>query len=123
MPITSILTCLGIGAIAGAIAAMFGVGGGVIMVPCFVFMLRLDQKNAVATSLMAMIGAAVVASLQNQKNGLGDWKLALVTTCGAMITAYLASDWLRKLSNETLTKSFGLFLVVMGARMLWMGKA
>jgi uncharacterized membrane protein YfcA len=40
-----------------------------------------------------------------------------------MITAYLASDWLRKLSNETLTKSFGLFLVVMGARMLWMGKA
>ena len=123
MTTTSIFTCLGIGGLTGIIAALCGVGGGVVMVPCFVFLLGLDQKNAVATSLMAMIGTSIVASWQNQKNGFGDLKLAAVTMAAAMLTAYFASDYLKKLSSETLTKIFGVLLVVMGARMLLLGKA
>jgi len=50
------------------------------MVPCFVYLLHLGQKDAVATSLMAMIGTAIVASTRNFKNGFGDWKIAAVTS-------------------------------------------
>jgi hypothetical protein len=114
---------LGIGAISGVIAALCGVGGGVVMVPCFVFLLHLGQKDAIATSLMAMIGAAAVASSQNLKNGFGDWKIASVTMVGAMMTAYFASDWLKRISSERLTQLFGLLLVVMGLRMLLLGKS
>lgn len=114
---------LGVGAVSGMVAALCGVGGGVVMVPCFVFFMHLGQKDAVSTSLMAMIGTAVVASSQNLKNGFGDWKLAAVTMCGAMLTAYLASDWLKKLSSEVLTQIFGGFLVIMGLRMLLLGKS
>jgi hypothetical protein len=120
---TTIGMALGIGAVSGVVAALCGVGGGVVMVPCFVFFFHLGQKDAVSTSLMAIIGTAIVASSQNLKNGFGDWKLAAVTTCGAMLTAYLASDWLKKLSSERLTQIFGLVLVVMGLRMLLLGKS
>ena len=72
---------------------------------------------------MAMIGTAIVASSQNLRNGFGDWKVAAVTMCGAMVTAYLAADWLKKLSSERLTQVFGLVLVIMGARMLLLGKS
>lgn len=120
---TTITISLGIGAMSGVVAALCGVGGGVVMVPCFVFLLHLGQKDAVATSLMAMIGTAIVASIQNQRNGFGDWKIAAVTMCGAMITAYMAADWLKKLSSERLTQIFGLILVVMGLRMLILGKS
>ncbi len=123
MTTPTIIYSLCIGAVSGVVAALCGVGGGVIMVPCFVFLLHLGQKDAVATSLMAMIGAAAVASSQNLKNGFGDWKIAGVTMIGAMITAYFASDWLRKLSSERLTQIFGLILVVMGLRMLLLGKS
>ena len=39
------------------------------------------------------------------------------------MTAYLAADWLKKLSSERLTQVFGLVLVIMGARMLLLGKS
>ena len=123
MSTSTVLTSLGIGAVSGVIAALCGVGGGVVMVPCFVFLLHLGQKDAVATSLMAMIGTAIVASSQNLRNGFGDWKVALVTMAAAMVTAYLAADWLKRLSSERLTQMFGLVLVVMGLRMLILGKS
>ncbi len=123
MTLSSILTCLGIGSLAGVIAALCGVGGGVIMVPCFVMMLGMDQKNAVATSLMAMIGMSISTSFLNQRQGLGNWQFAAVATIGAVITSAYATGYLKTISNERLTQFFGTLLVVMGARMLLMGKA
>ncbi len=119
MTAAQIFISLGIGTIAGTIAALCGVGGGVIMVPCFVFMLGLDQKNAVATSLMAMVGTALVSSIQNNRHGLGDWRIAAWTTLASMTTAWLAADWLRKLSNQRLSQIFGVLIIVMGIHMLW----
>jgi uncharacterized protein len=122
MALPTVLICLGIGAVSGVVAALCGVGGGVVMVPCFVTLLGLEQKQAVATSLMAMIGTALVSSIQNQRNGLGDMKLALITMLGAMVVAWFAAGWLKSLSNERLTQIFGVFLLVMGAKMLFFGK-
>jgi hypothetical protein len=122
MPAFSIMVCLGIGSVAGVIAALCGVGGGVVMVPCFVSLLGLDQKQAVATSLMAMIGTALVTSVQNQRNGLGDWKLALWTTLGSMVVAWFAAGWLKSMSNERLTQFFGIFLLIMGVKMVFFTK-
>ncbi len=123
MPTSTLLTCLIIGAVAGTIAALCGVGGGVIMVPCYVAFLGMDQKNAVATSLMAMIGTALVASMKNHSNGFGDIKLAAITTVGAIVLTYFATDWLKAMSNQRLSQLFGILLVVTGVRMLWLGRA
>jgi uncharacterized membrane protein YfcA len=55
MSTATIFTCLAIGIVSGVIAALCGVGGGVVMVPAFVFFLKLPQKTAVATSLAIII--------------------------------------------------------------------
>lgn len=123
MNISSILTCLSIGGLAGAIAGLCGVGGGVVMVPCFVYLLGLDQKNAIATSLMAMIGTSISTSVLNQRQDLGNWQFALVATIGSVLTSTLATGYLKTISNERLTQIFGTLLLVMGARMLLMGRA
>ena len=123
MTASSILIGLGIGSLAGAIAALCGVGGGVIMVPCFVALLGMDQKNAVATSLMAMIGTAIATSVLNQRQGLGNWPLAAIATIGGVLTSTYATGYLKTISNERLTQIFGTLLVVMGVRMLLVGKA
>lgn len=124
MTTTEIITALGIGVLSGTVAALCGVGGGVVMVPAFVLLLGLAQKNAVATSLLIIIPTAIMASIQNAKNGLLDnsWKLAAITAISASLFAFFGADWLHKLSNQSLTRIFGAVLLVFGARMLWQGK-
>lgn len=119
MSLVQILYSIGIGAIAGLVAALCGVGGGVIMVPFFVAMLGMDQKHAVATSLMAIIGTALVSSIQNSRNGIGDWRIAAWTMVGSMLTAWFAADALKKFSSQRLTQIFGIVVIVMGVHMLW----
>ncbi len=122
---SAIITALGIGLLAGIIAALCGVGGGVVMVPAFVFLLGLGQKAAVATSLAVIIPTALIATIQNAKNGLldGQWKIVVFTAIAATIMAWYGSGLLTTLRNETLTRIFGVVLLVFGARMLWQGKA
>ncbi|MES2598196.1 MAG: sulfite exporter TauE/SafE family protein [Verrucomicrobiota bacterium] len=123
MSTTTLLTCLGIGILAGIIAALCGVGGGVVMVPAFVSLLAMPQKTAVATSLAIIIPTAAMATTQNAKNGFVDWKVAAVTAVSASLFAYFGADWMKTLSNTTLTRVFGTILVIFGTRMLWLGKA
>ena len=118
MSSTQILISLGIGVLSGIIAALCGVGGGVVMVPAFVFFLGMTQKNAVATSLMVMIATAFSTTLQNTKNGFGDWRIAVVTAIASALVAFFAADMLKAISNQTLTRIFGGVLVVIGLYML-----
>lgn len=108
-----------IGALSGVIAALCGVGGGVVMVPLFVAVLGFEQKQAVATSLAAMILTALFASLKNSANTLVDWKVAIPCGCAGAAVAWFASDALKHISNRHLTVIFGVVMIAMGGRMLF----
>lgn len=123
MTTTTIITCLGIGIISGIVAALCGVGGGVVMVPAFVFLLAMPQKMAVATSLAIIIPTALMATTQNARNDLVNWKVAAITAISASVFAYFGAGWLKSMSNETLTRVFGTILVIFGLRMLLQGRA
>ncbi|MCX6857592.1 MAG: sulfite exporter TauE/SafE family protein [Verrucomicrobia bacterium] len=123
MSLSTILTCLGIGIIAGVVAALCGVGGGVIMVPAFVFFLAMPQKMAVATSLAIIIPTALMATTQNARNDLVNWKVAAITAISASALAYFGANWLKSMSDATLTRIFGTVLIIFGLKMLLQGKA
>jgi uncharacterized membrane protein YfcA len=117
-----ILTATSIGLTAGLLGALCGVGGGIVMVPAFVGMLGLGHKQAVATSLAVIIVTAITATLNNARtNKLIDWKIVLVVGLASVVSAWFGSEWMRSLSNQTLTRIFGAVLVLFGARMLWKG--
>lgn len=109
-----------IGALGGVIAALCGVGGGVVMVPAFVTLLSgvIDQKHAVATSLAVIAPTAVVAILRNTSNNLVDWSLFWPTAIGACVFAFFAADKMSAMSNLTLTRIFGGVMVAIGCYML-----
>ena len=66
MSTSFVLTCLAIGVISGVIAALCGVGGGVVMVPAFVFLLKLPQKTAVGR---------VCIAIRRRPASTPDWKV------------------------------------------------
>ena len=117
-----LLTCLLVGVVAGLAGALCGVGGGIIMVPAFALMLGMTQKTAVATSLAVVVVSGLSATANNitSKSNLIDWKIVGITALGAVVAAWYGSDLMRSLSNQQLTKIFGVLMIVVGARMLIM---
>jgi uncharacterized protein len=109
---------LAIGAASGLLAALCGVGGGIIMVPAFVMFLGLPHKVAVATSMAVIVPTAIAATAQHFKNDLVDWRVFLSTAIAASLMSFVAADYVKKLSNETLTRVFAVVIIVIGVKML-----
>ena len=63
------LGAIAIGFVAGGIAGMFGVGGGIVFVPGLVFLLGLNQVDAEATSLLAIVPVALVGAYRQRAYG------------------------------------------------------
>jgi len=111
-----------IGVAAGLLGALCGVGGGIVMVPAFVAALGLAHKQAVATSMAVIIVTALAATANNARHkDMIDWKIVLVVGLVSAVAAWFGSDLMRSLSNHTLTRIFGVLLVLTGIRMLWKG--
>jgi uncharacterized membrane protein YfcA len=110
------------GLAAGLLGALCGVGGGIVMVPAFVGLLKLEHKQAVATSMAVIIVTAIAATLNNARtNQLIKWEVVATVGLASAVAAWFGSDLMRNLGNQTLTRIFGCLLVVFGARMLWKG--
>ena len=118
-----ILISIAVGLVAGLLGALCGVGGGIVMVPAFVTLLGFGQKQAVATSLAVIVITAAVSTLNNARSGgLIDWKIVAAVGVASALTAWFGTDLMRTLSNQTLTRVFGVVLVLFGARMLIKGE-
>jgi uncharacterized membrane protein YfcA len=113
----NVLFALLIGAVGGVVAALCGVGGGVVMVPAFVYFLRMGQKAAVATSLAAIIFTALATSAKNQANGLIAWQVAVPAGVMGAIVGWFAADWLKNLSDVQLTRIFATLIIAVGIQM------
>ena len=117
------LIALVVGACAGLLGALCGVGGGIVMVPAFVLLLGLSQKQAVATSLAVILPMALVATLRYSQSNLVHWKIMAATALGSVIAAYFGTDLMRDLSNLRLTRIFGVIVTLFGIKMLFFTKA
>ncbi len=93
------------------------------MVPAFVALLGLTQQKAIATSLAIIIITSLVSTANNasKAGNLIDWKIVAMVGIASAIAAWFGTDLMHKLSSQTLTRIFGVVLVVFGARMLIKG--
>lgn len=108
-----------IGLFAGVIAGLCGVGGGIIMVPAFVYLLDMDQKHAIATSMAVIAPTAAMAIFRFSGAGLVRWDIFIPTAIGSVIAAIFAVSWAKEMSNQTLTRVFAVVMIVIGVSMLF----
>jgi uncharacterized membrane protein YfcA len=109
------------GVVAGLLGALCGVGGGIVMVPAFVTALGFEQKKAVATSLAVIVIVALVATLNTslrEEKGFIDWRVVAIAAVAAALAAWFGTDLMHKLSNQYLTRIFGIVLLIFGIKML-----
>ena len=105
-----ILTCVGIGLLAGLLSGLFGVGGGTVIVPFLVLFLRFDQRLAAGTSLAAIVPTATVGVISYAVHGSVAWIPALLLAAGAVFGAQIGTWLLPRLSLTVLRWAFVGFL-------------
>ncbi len=109
-----------LGALAGVLGGMFGIGGGLVIVPVLVLAFGMDMKTATGTSLFALIWpVGLLAVLEYGRNhklrvDYGAW-IAL----GLFLGAYFGARITIALPAATLKRLYGVFLVLAGAYYLW----
>jgi uncharacterized membrane protein YfcA len=109
------------GVLVGILSALFGVGGGLLMVPFMVVVLGETQHVAEGTSLLVVIPTAVVGVLVHLRRGYVSFRLAALVGAGGTLGALAGSSLALALEGETLQKIFGVLLLGIGARMVQQG--
>lgn len=107
------------GSIAGLMAGLFGVGGGVILVPLQILLLGEDIKTAVRTSLGVIVITSISACAGHAINGNIDLAAGLLLGFGGLIGVQISTRYLPKLSDNTVTQLFRIMLVVLALYMFW----
>ena len=113
------ITAFLIGISGGMLGALFGVGGGIIMVPALLKFTDLSMKEAVATSLTIIVITSLCATFSNVSARIIDWRLVAAAGVGAALAAYFGAGLMRQMSNEMLTRMFAIFMLLMGTKLLW----
>jgi len=120
MPIQTLLILLGIGLSAGALGGIFGIGGGLIMIPGMVLLLGLDPHTAVGTSLAVMLPPIGIAATYNYyKSGSVNLTYAVIIALAFIVGSFLSSKLALALPELAMRRTFAVFLVVMGVRMFF----
>jgi uncharacterized membrane protein YfcA len=107
-----------LGLVAGVLAGMFGVGGGILFVPTLVA-LGLSQHDATGTSLLAIIPTAVVGTWRQSRYGNVRWRSAAVIGIAAVVAAQGGAAVAASLSGATLRKLFAGLLVLVAVQIAW----
>jgi uncharacterized membrane protein YfcA len=101
----AMVLAVGLGLLAGVLAGVFGVGGGILFVPTLALVLGLTQLEAEATSLAAILPAVAAGAWQQSRYGNVRWRAAALigaasivgVEAGVRVAAALPEDVLRRL--------------------------
>ena len=110
------LGIVGFGVLTGLLSALFGVGGGLVMVPFMVLALGESQHLAEGTSLLVIVPTAIAGVAVHRRKGYVSFKHALVLALGGVGGSFLGATLALTLEDIFLQKIFGVFLVIMGLR-------
>jgi len=115
-----------IGLVSGITSGLFGVGGGIVMVPAMLFFLTppiRDMQQAVGTSLAVIIPTAIMGTWKhfNKDPAISNvnWQVALALIPTAVVGGYLGA-WLTKvIPAGDLKRAFGGFIILVGIKLLF----
>ena len=119
---SAVLMMIGVGLGAGVVGGMFGIGGGLIIVPALMLAFGLDQKTATGTSLLAqLLPVAVLAVIEYSRRGEIRVGWGLSIAAGLVFGTLLGAKLTGLLKPADMKRLYGVFLVAVGIYFLFGG--
>ena len=114
------LILLAIGFFAGILSGVFGIGGGVIIVPALILLAGMVPIVATGTSLAALLlPVGILGAWEYHKKGNLDIQAALWIALGLVVGVWIGARLAQHLTPVQLKRAFSVFLVLVAARMWW----
>jgi len=115
-----LLIVAGIGLAAGVLSGLFGIGGGIVIVPALILFVGLTTTQAAGTSLAALVlPVGALGALEYWRGGFVDLGFAAVLAVGLLLGAYLGARLGISLPVEVVQRGFGVLLVIVGVRFIF----
>ena len=109
-----------IGLAAGICSGVFGIGGGIVIVPMLVFFAKFPQKLATGTSLgVFLLPVALLGALSYWRAGTVNVRASLLIAAGLFVGSFLGAQLSLGMADAILKRGFAVLLVLVAAR-LWM---
>jgi len=117
--VTQMILLILLGLAAGILSGLFGIGGGIIIIPALVFLFGLTQQQAQGTTLALLIPPiGLLAALTYYRQGYVDLRIAGLIIVGFFFGGLVGAKVATSLSNAVLQKMFGVLLLAVAAKML-----
>ncbi len=108
-----------LGLAAGALSGLVGIGGGVLIAPLLVLLFNFSQKTAQGTTLALLVPPiGIFAALTYYRQGYVNLYAAGFIVIGFVIGSLLSARYVTHLSNETVTRLFAVFLLLVAVKLL-----
>lgn len=107
----AIVFLMGLGLVSGIIAGLFGLGGGIIIVPALSLGLGYDMPNAVGISIMQMVFVSFFGTFLNYKRGLLDFRNGVMLGLGGVCGSALSGSLLKVVDTKMLSFAFLTFTI------------
>ncbi len=108
-----------VGLLAGIAGGLFGIGGGLIIVPLLVFLFKMTQHQAQGISLAAMVPPiGLLAAIKYYQAGHINLKIAGLLALGFLVGGFFGGTFAQPISDLTLKRTFGVIIVIAGLKMV-----
>jgi uncharacterized membrane protein YfcA len=117
--VSGVLALVAIGLLAGIVAGLFGVGGGIVLVPAMILLFGIPPVVAKGTSAAVIVPAAVMGTWHNRRRGNADLRAAAIVGAAGIVTAALGGTVAGTMSDQLSNVLFASLLVLVAGRLLW----
>ena len=118
MFIGTLFILIAIGSFAGILSGLFGIGGGIIIIPALIYILGYSQHKATGTSLAVLLPPiGIAAFIEYYRHNNVDLKAALIIAAFAIIGGGIGAFYANRLSGSVLRLLFGILIIVIGGYM------
>lgn len=107
-----------IGMLAGLISGIFSTGGGMILVPAFIYILKMNPVEARATSIACILIMVITSSIFYARNNYLNWDIGWMCAIGGIIGGFFGSKFLNKIPDIILKITFIIFIVYVAINMI-----
>lgn len=118
IPLPELLMMLSLGAALGFFGGLFGIGGGIIVIPLLVLGFGMEQAVAQGTALVMMVPNLLIAWFRYNQREPVAWRTALQIGALASLTTWLVAHVATRLAPDIMRTVFAVFLLVLAIRLL-----
>ncbi len=107
-----------IGIIAGIICGLFASGGGLILVPAFIYLLKMEDKKARGTAVLCILPMVITSSIFYYKDKFINWQIGIMCAIGGIVGGIIGAKLLKKIKTKYIRILFTCFLLYVSVKML-----